>query len=70
MVSASLPSCSMKIYATDTKQEVIAENVKIGDKLTLTISIDDQDVYGLKVTNCMVRDGLNWGQQPLINDDG
>lgn len=70
MVSAPLPSCTMKIYATDTKQEVIAENVRIGDRLTLTIAIDYQDVYGLKVTNCMVRDGLNWGEQPLINDNG
>lgn len=24
----------------------------------------------MKVTNCLVRDGLNWGEQPLINDDG
>ncbi|RWS31485.1 uncharacterized protein B4U80_04398 [Leptotrombidium deliense] len=28
------------------------------------------DVYGMKVTNCLVRDGLNWGEQPLINDEG
>ncbi len=28
------------------------------------------DIYGMKVTNCLVRDGLNWGEQPLINDDG
>ena len=27
-------------------------------------------MYGMKVTNCLVRDGLNWGEQPLINDDG
>lgn len=28
------------------------------------------DVYGMKVTNCLVRDGLNWGEQPLLNDEG
>lgn len=24
----------------------------------------------MKITNCLVRDGLNWGEQPLINDEG
>lgn len=28
------------------------------------------DVYGMRVTNCVVRDGLNWGEQPLINNEG
>lgn len=27
-------------------------------------------MYGLKITNCLVRDGLNWGEQPLINNEG
>jgi len=68
--TAPMPSCSMKILVGETNNEVVAENVKIGDQLTLAISIDYQDVYGMKVTNCLVRDGLNWGEQPLINDDG
>jgi len=70
MATAPMPSCSMKIFVSDTNNEIVAENVKIGDKLTLAISIDYQDIYGMKVTNCLVRDGLNWGEQPLINDDG
>ena len=32
--------------------------------------LDPIDIYGMKVTNCLVRDGLNWGEQPLINDEG
>lgn len=24
----------------------------------------------MKVTNCLVRDGLRWGEQPLLNDEG
>lgn len=69
--SASMPSCSMKIYsAHDLSHEVAAENVRIGDELHLTISLDDQDVYGMLVTNCLVRDGMNWAEQPLIDDDG
>ncbi|XP_053208386.1 cuticlin-1-like [Panonychus citri] len=70
MVQAPMPSCSMKIYIADTKNEIAAENVKIGDRLTLTIALDNQPVYGMKVTNCLVRDGLNWGEQPLLNDEG
>lgn len=69
--SASMPSCSMKIYsAHDLSHEVAAENVRIGDELHLMISLDDQDVYGMLVTNCLVRDGMNWGEQPLIDDEG
>lgn len=69
--SAAMPSCSMKIFsANDLSHEVAAENVRIGDELHLMISLDDQDVYGMLVTNCLVRDGMNWGEQPLIDDFG
>jgi len=69
--SASMPSCTMKIYsANDLSHEVAAENVRIGDELHLVIALDDQDVYGMLVTNCLVRDGMNWGEQPLLDDFG
>lgn len=70
VATAPMPDCTMKIYVGDSEQEVVAENVKIGDPLTLVINIDLQDVYGMRVTNCVVRDGLNWGEQPLINTEG
>lgn len=70
IAAASMPSCTMKILMTDSGKEMVAESVKIGDKLTLTIAIENQEVYGMKVTNCLVRDGLNWGEQPLLNDEG
>jgi len=70
VAAAPMPSCSMKILMTESGKEMVAESVKIGDRLTLTITIDNQDVYGMKVTNCLVRDGLNWGEQPLLNDEG
>lgn len=57
-----MPACHMKIYSGKT----IAENVKIGDPLTLKIFIDKQDIYGLHVVECMVRDGLGWGEQNLV----
>lgn len=69
--SATMPLCTMKIFsANDLSREVTAENVRIGDELQLVISLDDQDVYGMMVTNCLVRDGMNWGEQPLIDDFG
>ncbi|KAI2801588.1 hypothetical protein BLOT_009402 [Blomia tropicalis] len=68
--TAPIPTSSMKIFMSDTSNELVAENVKIGDKLSLSITIGEQDIYGMKVTNCLVRDGLNWGEQPLINDEG
>ncbi|KAF7491363.1 Cuticlin-1 [Sarcoptes scabiei] len=68
--TAPIPTSSMKIYHQGTNREIIADNVKIGDRLTLAIAIEQQEIYGMKITNCLVRDGLNWGEQPLINDDG
>lgn len=62
-----MPGCHMKIFNEDEK---IAENVKIGDTLTLVINIDKQDIYGLHVTDCIVRDGLGWGEQKLVGEYG
>ncbi|XP_058463991.1 uncharacterized protein LOC131438175 [Malaya genurostris] len=61
-----MPGCHMKIFSG----EKLAENVKIGDPLTLMINIDKQDLYGLHVTDCLVRDGLGWGEQKLVSDEG
>lgn len=69
-VTSPMPVGTMKIFHVVAGQEYVAENVKIGDRLTIVISIDVQDTYGMKVTNCLVRDGLSWGEQPLINNDG
>ena len=42
----------------------------LGDPLTMVISIDHQDIYGMHVSECYVRDGLGWSDQGLINDEG
>jgi len=68
--TAAMPGSSMKIYYGEPEEGYVAENVKIGDPLTLAISIDDQGVYGMHVTDCLVRDGLGWSEQNLINEDG
>lgn len=67
---APMPGCTMKIFSGDPTRHQVAENVKIGDPLTLVISIDKQEMFGLKISDCLVRDGLGWGEQRLINDDG
>ncbi|XP_076654224.1 zona pellucida domain-containing protein piopio [Halictus rubicundus] len=67
---APMPGCTMKIFSGDPTRHRVAENVKIGDPLTLVISIDKQEMFGLKISDCLVRDGLGWGEQRLINDEG
>lgn len=57
-----MPGCHMKIYSGKS----IAENVKIGDPLTMKINIDKQNMYGMHISDCSVRDGLGWGEQNLV----
>lgn len=61
-----MPACHMKIF----RGEKLADNVKIGDPLMLVVNIDKQEQYGLHVTDCLVRDGLGWGEQRLIDNQG
>jgi len=68
--TAAMPGSTMKIFYGEPGDNLVAENVKIGDPLTLVVGIDDQDVYGMHVTECLVRDGLGWSSQNLINNDG
>jgi len=68
--TAAMPGSTMKIYYGEPGEGFVAENVKIGDPLTLVVGIDDQDVYGMHVTECLVRDGLGWSEQNLINTEG
>lgn len=68
--TAPMPSSSMKIFVGLPGDRIVAENVRIGDTLTLVVSIDEQDIYGMFISGCMVRDGLEWGKQDLINEQG
>lgn len=65
-----MPGCTMRIFSGNPNQKEVAENVKIGDPLTLVVTLDPQDVYGIRVTDCLVRDGLGWGEQKLVGSDG
>lgn len=68
--TAPMPGCYMRIFAGTPDEKLVAENVRIGDPLTMSISLDEQEIYGMKVTDCLVRDGLGWGEQLLINSEG
>lgn len=68
--TAAMPGSSMKIFYGEPTESKVAENVKIGDPLTLVVGIDEQQIYGMHVTECLVRDGLGWSEQKLINGEG
>jgi len=68
--TAAMPAAHMKIYRGEPVDNSIAENVKIGDPLTLVVSIDNQNIYGMHISECMVKDGLGWSEQRLINEEG
>ena len=40
--TAAMPASSMRIFYGDASEGLVAENVKIGDPLSLVISIDEQ----------------------------
>lgn len=66
-----MPVVSMKIYNADSSNVIVAENVKIGDPLSIVISINDtENEYGLYITDCLVQDGLGWSEQHLIDGYG
>lgn len=68
--TAAMPAAHMKIYRGEPVDNRIAENVKIGDPLTLVVSIDNQNIYGMHISECMVKDGLGWSEQRLLNGEG
>ena len=68
LATASMPSCTMKIFRSG--RDDVAETVKIGDKLIMVIEIDQQDMYGMRISSCVVRDGMNMAEQLLINELG
>ncbi|KAI4468124.1 hypothetical protein MML48_2g00013716 [Holotrichia oblita] len=67
---APMPGCTMKIFSGDPNNKEVAESVKIGDPLSLQVSLDRQETYGIRVTDCLVKDGIGSGEQKLINDRG
>jgi len=68
--TAAMPGSFMRIYSGEPTNGEVAEEVKIGDPLTLVVNIDAQEIYGMQITDCYVKDGLGWTEQKLINEDG
>ncbi|XP_050669243.1 cuticlin-4 isoform X1 [Leptidea sinapis] len=68
--SGLLPSVTMKIYKGKPEEKQVASNVRIGDTLTLVVSLEKQRQFGVLVSECSVKDGLGWAEQSLIADDG
>ncbi|CAG0885396.1 unnamed protein product, partial [Cyprideis torosa] len=68
--TAAMPAVNMRIFYGDVSEQTVAENVRIGDPLTMEIALDSQEIYGFLVTDCYVRDGIGQSEQPLIDSDG
>ncbi|KAL1132322.1 hypothetical protein AAG570_010278 [Ranatra chinensis] len=64
--TAPMPGCSMVIYQGNH----VAQNVKIGEPLRLVVSIDPQDVFAMRLSQCSVTDATNSASQPLIDEHG
>jgi len=69
-LTTPLPETMMHIYAGDSTDHIAAENMRIGDNLTLVVTLEEQPVFGMTVFDCIVRDGLGWSEQLLYNDQG
>lgn len=62
-----LPGCHMRIHKTTIDGEKTDDlKIVVGDMLIMEISIDDQDVYGMHVSDCNVHDGLESPAQNLF----
>ncbi|XP_065576969.1 cuticlin-4-like [Artemia franciscana] len=66
----AIPPSTMRIFLGNPDEDFVAEKVKIGDPLTLVVALEEQDVYGMKITDCSVKDGIGWGEQMLYNSQG
>jgi len=66
VINNDVIGCHMKIFSNNK----LVQTVTIGDMITITINIDKQNEYGLKVTECSVRDGIGVGEQQLIDKNG
>lgn len=69
-LTTPLPETMMHIYAGDSADHIAAENMRIGDNLTLVVTLEEQPIFGMTVFDCIVRDGLGWSDQLLYNDQG
>ncbi|KAF2364902.1 Zona pellucida domain [Trinorchestia longiramus] len=47
--TAPMPGCYMRIFSGEPSDRLVAENVRIGDPLTMVISLDNQEIYGMRV---------------------
>ncbi|CAK9293339.1 unnamed protein product [Gordionus sp. m RMFG-2023] len=66
-----LPEPIMTIHVGKTPEgPLISGFVSLGSFLTLKIKLMDESVYGFTVHSCFARDGLNWGEQLLIDASG
>lgn len=65
-----LPSVTMQLFKGDPKDKNEVSEAKVGDTVTLVVSLEKQDSVGMLVRGCHVHDALGWAEHKLIDDDG
>ncbi|ODM91292.1 Cuticlin-1, partial [Orchesella cincta] len=84
--STSLPTCpsSMKIFKNNLQinggaedepeltngTNAVDRSINIGDPLQIRIQVHANTTHNFIVTNCLVRDGLGWAEETLVNSVG
>ncbi|KAL0809693.1 hypothetical protein ABMA28_011210 [Loxostege sticticalis] len=64
-----LPSVTMQLFKGDPEDKHVSE-AKVGDTVTLLVSLEKQDNIGMLVRDCYVHDALGWAEHKLIDEDG
>ena len=68
---AALPVVSMSLYKGTSESRVMADRVMIGDPVALVVNLASQNIYGMIIKDCYVKDGVDMGGvQPLIDSKG
>ncbi|KAL4712216.1 hypothetical protein ACJJTC_011077 [Scirpophaga incertulas] len=65
-----LPSVTMQLFKGDPEEKNEVSEAKVGDTVTLVVSLEKQDNIGMLVRNCFVHDALGWAEHKLIDEDG
>ncbi|XP_028173263.1 cuticlin-1 [Ostrinia furnacalis] len=65
-----LPSVTMQLFKGDPEDKHEVSEAKVGDTVTLVVSLEKQDNVGMLVRDCYVHDALGWAEHKLIDEDG
>lgn len=68
--TAQTPVCSMTIFIGGKPNGFPVDRVHTGDLITMVVSMDTEQAYTFKVTDCVVQNGDGDVSQNLVDDQG